>query len=122
MITQFIQQAIRQEIGYTFPQTTHFYESDKLTVSKKDGKLSVGVRGKRDFLRAALIAKTNASCKEYEIVENGSFEDVCFMLDCSRNAVPTVETWKKLIRNLAMMGYNSCMLYMEDVYEVDGEP
>ena len=122
MITQFIQQAIRQEIGYVFPQTTHFYESDKLTVCKKDGKLQVGVRRKSDLLRAALIAKANLRCESYEIVENGSFQDVCFMLDCSRNAVPTVETWKKLIRSLAMLGYNSCMLYMEDVYEVEGEP
>ncbi len=122
MITQFIQQAIREEIGYTFPSTTQFFQSDKLTVCKKDGKLQVGVRGRRDFLRAALIAKTNLKCEAYEIVEKGAFDDVCFMLDCSRNAVPTVETWKKLIRNLAMMGYNSCMLYMEDVYEVDGEP
>lgn len=122
MITQFIQQAIKEEIGYTFPKTTQFYESDKLIVCKKDNKLQIGVRGRRDFLRAALIAKTNASCGDYEIIENGSFEDVCLMLDCSRNAVPTLETWKKLVRNLAMLGYNSCMLYMEDVYEVDGEP
>ena len=121
-MTQFIEQAIYQEIGYKFPKTTTFFSSDKLIVRRENGVLSIGVRDKRDYLRAALIAKTNAACPNYEIVENGWFEDVCFMLDCSRNAVPTVETMKKLIRNLAMMGYNSCMLYMEDVYEVDGEP
>ena len=122
MITQFIQQAIYEEIGYAFPKTTTFYSSDKLIVRSENGVLSIGVRGKRDYLRAALIAKTNAGCPDYEITESGSFQDVCLMLDCSRNAVPTVGAMKKLVRNLALMGYNSSMLYMEDVYEVDGEP
>ena len=122
MLTRFIQTEIEREIGYVFPKTTTFFESDKHIVRSQKGILSVGVRAKNDLLRAALIAKTNAACPDYEIVENGSFEDVCLMLDCSRNAVPTVETMKKLIRNLAMLGYNSCMLYIEDVYEVENEP
>ncbi len=44
------------------------------------------------------------------------------MLDCSRNAVMTVEAAKKYIDMLAKMGYNTVMLYTEDTYEVDGEP
>lgn len=122
MLTQALQQAIYQEIGYTFPATTRFYSSDKLSVTCQEGNLQVGVRQTCDVLRAALIAKANADCGDYQIQESGAFEDVCVMLDCSRNAVPTVKVLKKFIRNLAFLGYNSCMLYMEDVYEVDGEP
>ncbi len=44
------------------------------------------------------------------------------MLDCSRNAVMSVEALKKFIALLAKMGYNEFMLYTEDTYEVDGEP
>lgn len=44
------------------------------------------------------------------------------MLDCSRNAVPRVGQLKKWMRRLALMGYNMMMLYMEDTYEVPGEP
>lgn len=44
------------------------------------------------------------------------------MLDCSRNAVPTVEFLKTFISDLAKMGYNSLQLYTEDTYEMDGEP
>lgn len=44
------------------------------------------------------------------------------MLDCSRNAVMNVETAKKMIILLEKMGYNSLMLYTEDVYEVDNQP
>ena len=44
------------------------------------------------------------------------------MLDCSRNAVFTVEKVKSMIRTLAKMGMNVLMLYTEDTYEVPGEP
>ena len=44
------------------------------------------------------------------------------MLDCSRNAVMTVEQLKKFITLLSRMGYNQIQLYMEDTYEVNEEP
>lgn len=50
------------------------------------------------------------------------FEELSYMLDCSRNAVPTVDTVKKLIRRMALMGFNALQLYMEDVYQLDGYP
>ncbi|MBQ9729825.1 MAG: beta-N-acetylhexosaminidase [Clostridia bacterium] len=42
------------------------------------------------------------------------------MLDCSRNAVATVDTIKDLMRHLAKMGYNAVELYTEDTYEING--
>lgn len=53
---------------------------------------------------------------------NPRFRELSFMLDCSRNAVPTVQTVKKLIRRLALMGYNALLLYMEDTYVLEGYP
>lgn len=44
------------------------------------------------------------------------------MLDCSRNAVPTVETVQKWIDIISDFGYNTLLLYMEDTYEIEGEP
>ena len=44
------------------------------------------------------------------------------MLDCSRNAVFTVEKVKFLIKTLAKLGMNVLMLYTEDTYEVEGQP
>ncbi len=43
-------------------------------------------------------------------------------MDCSRNAVPTVEFAKKALRLYALMGYNALQLYTEDTYEIEGEP
>lgn len=50
------------------------------------------------------------------------FDRFGVMIDCSRNAVMTVEQVKKYILILKRMGYNQVQLYMEDTYEVDGEP
>lgn len=44
------------------------------------------------------------------------------MLDCSRNAVMTVESVKQWIDITADLGYNMLMLYTEDTYEVKNQP
>ena len=44
------------------------------------------------------------------------------MLDCSRNAVMTVESVKKYAELIKKMGYNTLMLYTEDTFEIDTEP
>ncbi len=41
------------------------------------------------------------------------------MLDCSRQAVYTVDTVKKYIRLMQKMGYNTLQLYTEDTYTID---
>lgn len=50
------------------------------------------------------------------------FKKIGIMVDCSRNAVPTVETLKRWIDLMKRMGYNVLMLYTEDTYEVEGRP
>lgn len=44
------------------------------------------------------------------------------MLDVSRNAVMKVEEVKHFMYTIKSFGYNALGLYMEDVYEVEGEP
>ena len=43
-------------------------------------------------------------------------------LDVSRNAAPTVDTLRRIIRACALMGYSFIMLYMEDMYPVEDAP
>lgn len=50
-----------------------------------------------------------------------NFNKFGVMIDCSRNAVMTIEQLKKFISVIAKMGYNQVHLYMEDTYEVNGE-
>ncbi len=44
------------------------------------------------------------------------------MIDCSRNAVMTVDAVKRFASLISKMGYNTLMLYTEDTYEVEGQP
>ncbi|MBQ7290257.1 MAG: beta-N-acetylhexosaminidase [Clostridia bacterium] len=51
-----------------------------------------------------------------------NFDYFGVMIDCSRNAVPSVSGLKKFFDLISKMGYNCAMLYTEDTYEVEGEP
>ncbi len=57
-----------------------------------------------------------------DATEKAAFPSLGFMLDCSRNAVMTVDHLKRWLRRLALMGFNQGMLYTEDTYELPGEP
>lgn len=57
-----------------------------------------------------------------EINEMPVYEQLGFMVDCSRNAVLNHEGYKELIRRLALMGYSTVQLYTEDTYELEGYP
>ena len=50
------------------------------------------------------------------------FDSFGVMIDCSRNAVPSVSGLKRFFDVISKMGYNCAMLYTEDTYEVRGEP
>lgn len=54
--------------------------------------------------------------------EKCAFPTFGVMFDCSRNAVIRISHLKRWIRRLAMLGYNTVMLYTEDTYELPGEP
>lgn len=56
-----------------------------------------------------------------EISEKLSFETLGIMIDCSRNAILTVDYFKQWLRRLALMGCNIAMLYTKDAYELPEE-
>ena len=50
------------------------------------------------------------------------FKRFGLMIDCSRNSILNIQTFKRLVDYLSILGYNNIMLYTEDTYEVEGEP
>ena len=50
------------------------------------------------------------------------FETLGVMIDLSRNAVMSLDGLKRFLPVLKKMGYRTVFLYMEDTYEVEGEP
>lgn len=51
-----------------------------------------------------------------------ALDSLAVMLDCSRNAVPTVEALKIYILDLAALGFDQLQLYTEDTYEIKEYP
>ena len=54
--------------------------------------------------------------------ERCPFSRLGIMLDCSRNAVPTVSYLKSFLTKSALLGFNSLLLYTEDTYQIEDEP
>jgi hypothetical protein len=50
------------------------------------------------------------------------YDSLGVMIDLSRNGVMTLPSMKQFLATIAKMGYNTVFLYMEDTYEVEGEP
>ena len=55
---------------------------------------------------------------ESPIYQKAKYEMLCYMVDNSRNAVLNIPSAKQMIRYLAMLGFDSMMLYTEDTYEI----
>lgn len=98
-----------------------------------DGRLSVAATEKEviirygsisQFLRGAGITVRREREGQLSFVseEEVNFPFNGLMVDCSRNGVVNMTYAKELLERLAMMGHSVMMLYMEDVYEVEGEP
>ncbi len=68
----------------------------------------------------ALLSGLVKTDKAYR--EQSGFSMLGVMLDCSRNAVMTVNHLKLWFRRLALLGYDTVMLYTEETYELPDEP
>lgn len=94
---------------------------DCLRISKKGDTVTLSYRKPNDLFRA-LSFLPDVLFNETEICENARYDTLCYMADDSRNSVMTVKATKKLIRYLALAGYDSMMLYTEDTFELPGYP
>ncbi len=73
--------------------------------------------------RAVGLILANADAPDgFTMHETPVFDRLGVMLDCSRNAVPHVETVKHLLRILSRMGFSTLQLYMEDVFQLAEYP
>lgn len=91
--------------------------ADRLTVKREKGAYVIGFSARYEFFRGLAKAFAGKECEE-----KSRFSHLTFMADCSRNAVPTVSTLKRLVRLLAAAGYDRLQLYTEDTYEIAGRP
>ena len=77
---------------------------------------------KLPYLTRALALCSEQTEDTYAFSQTAHFRHDGAMLDCSRNAVPTVATVKDYLCQMALMGLDTLMLYTEDTYEIEGQP
>ena len=95
--------------------------SDVLTVEYDGKTLKIGYPALNQYYRALRLVKQNG-CAPFSVREECAVKELGIMADCSRNAVRNLPYLKRLIRDLALMGYNQLQLYTEDTYEIPEEP
>lgn len=105
-------------------------EGTKVTVTSGDGLdicrtedgIRLAVKRQQDFSRALSYLPAFLSGRKTAVFEKCNANTLCLMADCSRNAVLSMDGAKKMIRDLAVMGFDSLMLYTEDTYELPDYP
>lgn len=103
-------------VTVTLAKTDH-----DLTVSKEGSHAQISYADLRMLARGFCLLKEQLNC-DFELKETPRFSDLTFMLDCSRNAVPTLPLLKGYVIRLAAMGFSSLQLYTEDTFEVQDYP
>ena len=94
-------------------------QGDCISIEKKANEIEITYDTEPHFYMALAraIAMEDGTCTIEPMLERFGI-----MWDCSRNAVPRVETVKRQICSMVLAGYNYLELYTEDTYELPGEP
>lgn len=93
-----------------------------MDVKKAGNRICIRYSEPAFLYRGVGLAVENSHLDRFTLLETPRFSTNGLMLDCSRNAVASLPTLKTLIRQLALMGHNTLMLYTEDTYTVEGQP
>lgn len=68
------------------------------------------------------VQHLNEKKPHFVLKESPLFDTIGPMFDLSRNVVMRIDEFKRMLRKLALMGFNSAMLYMEDTFEIKAYP
>ena len=95
---------------------------EALQMTMEAGKCRIGYREKIHLFRSLGILRENAGKTEFSYGEKMYIPQMGVMIDASRNSVPNPAFIRSALDYMALMGLNCLILYMEDVYELEGEP
>lgn len=99
-------------------------DKEELIITFKNNVGHIAYNRPNHFFRAfgLFLEHLQAGKTAFRLEETPQFDTIGPMFDLSRNAVMKVDNFKGMIHKLAVMGFDSAMLYMEDTYEVKQEP
>ena len=110
--------------GIALPYDIDVTEGEGLAVTLEEGRAKIAAQDANALARGFfLLSRCMKEGKASLCVKQKRHFSSCgAMVDCSRNAVLTVEAVRRYIDQLACLGMNMLMLYTEDTYEVPGYP
>ena len=101
-------------VNLTFEKNS---DPEVLRVTRRDESFHVSYG--RDSIAARGVAYV---LSRQECDEKILFKTYGILFDCTRGSVMKVDSFKRWLRRLSLMGYNMAMLYTKDAYQVPGEP
>lgn len=96
-------------------------EAESLFVKLNNKTITIGYSKLCEIYRGLALLKEGLS-ESSTLCERAQMESLAAFLDCSRNAVPTVDFLKNFVMDLAALGYNQLYLYTEDTFEIKDYP
>ncbi|MBO4971797.1 MAG: family 20 glycosylhydrolase [Clostridia bacterium] len=99
-----------------------FEKSESFSLAKKEGNVVISYAKEHQIYRALSLLSGFVNSDADVLDQKKGYGLLCYMADMSRNAVYNMPSAKRMIRYLAMMGYDSLMLYTEDTFELPGYP
>lgn len=121
-------EALQNDLGFTLaddgiPISIEQKDGSTLQVKCENGEGKIVYGQRVHFYRAfGLFLEQYVKQDTFQMEESPQFETIGPMFDLSRNAVMKVERFKEMFRKLAIMGFDTAMLYMEDTFEIKSEP
>lgn len=96
---------------------------ERISVKRSDRGICITYPTDVGFYRALSFLPSVLKGGEDVIGSDEKNSDMlCYMADMSRDAVYNLKSAKRMIRYLALMGFNSLMLYTEDTYTIPEYP
>ena len=112
--------------GVTFPWevTVVPQEGEGVTVTLGENSAQIAANSVNDLTRGyfMLSRAVKENWPKGTVNNYRRFASCGAMVDCSRNAVMTLEAVKRYIDQMAALGMNTLMLYTEDTYEIPEYP
>ncbi len=99
-----------------------FETKDEFSLSKNNLDVTVTYYKKSQIFKALFLIEAHLNEPRYSFKEGYKLNNLGVMIDCARNAALNINTVKRLIVDLALIGYDSLQLYFEDCIEVLNEP
>ncbi len=97
-------------------------QGDEFKIELSDEIVKITYTREHQIYRALTLVPGMLKAGENKKTQKPGYGMLCYMADMSRNAVYNMPSAKRMIRYLAMMGYDSLMLYTEDTFQLPGYP